>query len=1537
MHHLYRPLFVALLVVAAVPASAQWSTQSPVPTGQELRGVAAPTAQRAFVVGTDNAFDDQGALFETADGGQTWIPRDVPFSLSEPLNGIFFLDSQHGWTYGNANYRTTDGGSTWDELPFLGSTYRMEFWTPTFGFASTNDGWVSRDGGLTWEPSPNGMVDFAFADDGTGLLGLGVSTSGIYRTLDGGLTFTLALGGSAADVVFLTPTLAVGIVDDAFVRSTDGGTTWTTGAAAEGRRQLVAVSPTVALAWGRSGSFPDYDDRLFRSGDGGQTWADLGEVIDEETVSVAVADPQTVVALDRGGDVLHSADAGQTWAEAYDSPGPWPGYFGTVVPAFADAQTGYLAFGRGLVLKTTDGGASWRQVGSGYGADLAALDRFSDGRLLAVGAGGALLTNAGAADAAWLLQPSPTTLDLRGVDVVGPQDVVVVDEGGRVYRSADGGDTWTAGAATPPSFDAEDLDFATPLDGWVAGFGSSGGAVFHTTDGGASWTAAPGFSGAYVAVDFEGQSGWALNVTGRYYRTTDGGATWVQGELPDASGQVQDLDFFDAATGYAVGWYGFAARSDDGGATWETLPIPNGDDRLTDLYLLGPNELWVSTTDDVAYYSATGGQTWARIEIGSGGFGNFSAIVATADGDAWTAGSQGVIERFAGPPPPPLNRPPEASFEFDTVRLTVHLTDTSADPDGTLTAWLWDFGDGATSTEQNPSHTYVEADTYIVRLTVTDDDGDTGSTVRFITVQPGPGGTFGDFTEVTPFESPFVTPQDEDFWVVATAPADYDGDGDVDIAVLGYYVVYHQSAEDQLLLLRNDGEGAPDEWAFTYVEVDLGDLSAGASDLAWADLDGYGDQDLVVGTDGETVVYRNRDGVLVLTDTDLPGYYEDNDQADFDLRSITAADYDNDGDQDLLLPSVFDFDTFEYRTALLRNDGPNGSGGWLFTEADATFAPTRHAQSAWADFDGDEDLDLLLVHLAPLTDDGFIRRYRNDGGGVFVGEDLLGSLTVEHGEAQWGDYDADGDLDILIAGRVKETDGTFNQVLRVYRNDGGGVYAEETLIDAPNADWIDLHAGTWADYDSDGDVDILLAGTYNSGSQIDGKAEIYANSGGTFVDTENDLPAPRSSGTRGGAFSWLDVDGEGDLDYFIAGSYFVPGGNGLVEAQMHLYRNDVPVLNLRPSAPTGLTAEVLGTEAGGGAAVTLAWDPSTDDHTPSVALTYDLDLYRDGVPLETPSRLPQPGNVSAVTAWLLTGLEAGTYTWTLRAVDSAYNGSLRSEGTFTVGDAPAYSLSASNTTPLTVAPGGEVGFQYAVTNHTAAPAAGDLYFVAERGGTPVASGTVRSGTLPGGKTVAGTYTQRVPASVPAGTYTYRLVIGRFPDVAVAEAAFEIVVQTHTDGPAVRGTSPSSTASRRAPARTSDAARTADAAWPVEDAGPWAVVVVLAVSDRGGSTEAASDAPDASSTSLPEVADLSAIYPNPVRRAATIRFGLPAAADVDLAVYDLLGRRVVQLAREAFPAGLHEVRWDAAGLAGGTYLVRFSTEGATVTRRVVLMR
>ena len=1255
-----------LAIVNVVPLSAQWTAQSPLPTHLPIRGVAAPAGGHLFLATDDDSFDNGGALFESSDGGATWIQREIPVDLGSGLWGIDFLDADRGWVWGNVNYRTLDGGATWEELPLLGSTYEMRFHSPNFGVATGNFGVArSLDGGTTWALPADGMDRFSFA---TANVGLGVAADGLYRTSDGGATFAHVREGAAEAVAFLSPSVALAIVHGQLVRSADGGLTWTAQGSALGRTDLVVVSPSIALAWGRTGSAPDFDDRLLRTADGGVSWSDLGEVLPSselaESMQFVVTSTGVVLAANGDGDLYRSIDGGLSWTRTFVGLGAATLPFSTGAPVFSDATNGYFAAGPGILYRTQDGGETWSQASSGSGWSVEDLDRFPNGDLIAVGEAGQVLFSSGGSGP-WRLRALLGAENLQAVDVVGAQSVVAVSSSGRLYRSSDAGLSWTAAATTPTDLIAADLYFDSPLSGWVVGQGFSSGALFHTSDGGASWSPVSAIQGTYVAVDFVGTSGWAAAVYGTIYRSTDAGLHWIEGVLPDAPATLYDLDFWSAGVGYAVGSSGYAARTSDGGANWQILPTPSGLGPLTDIALLGPDELWISSADGKVLYSATGGENWAVMDAGSAGFGAFASLAASPSGDAWIGGWQGRIRRFAGPPPPPVNRPPVADFHYLTTGLSVAFSDRSQDPDGTIASRSWNFGDGSSSNEANPVHPFSAAGSYNVVLTVTDDDGGQAEMLKTLVVQPGPGGTYGEFTEATPLDPWFVTPQDEDFWVSSAAPADFDGDGDVDIAVLGYYVVYNVSAVDHLLLLRNDGPLSAVEWNFSYLELPLGSLTAGASDLAWGDADSDGDPDLAVGSEGLTVLYRNAGGTLVPTNTVLPGYWEDSSQADFDLQSITWADFDNDGDQDLLLPSIWDETTFSSHTALMRNDGSNGSGGWSFVEVDAQLGRSDHAQTRWADDDGDQDLDLFIVHLAPNTGAGFIRRYRNDGGGLFTGEDLLGGLSVEHGEAQWGDYDNDGDLDILVAGNVHEVDDTYATVLRIYRNDGGS-YAPLEVIACPACEgWFDLSAATWADYDSDGDIDILLAGTYNSGSQIEGRARVYDNVGGLFVDSGNQLPAPRAMGFSGGSFSWLDIDVDGDLDYFIAGSYFVPGGNGLVETQMHLYVNDATATNLSPTAPFGLDAQ---THLDG--SVELFWQPATDDLTPQEALSYEVRIYRYGLPATTAHRVPDLGGVRGAGAWAFSGLADGAYAWTLAAVDSALNRGPVASGQFYVGTPP---------------------------------------------------------------------------------------------------------------------------------------------------------------------------------------------------------------------------------------------------------------------------
>lgn len=111
-------------------------------------------------------------------------------------------------------------------------------------------------------------------------------------------------------------------------------------------------------------------------------------------------------------------------------------------------------------------------------------------------------------------------------------------------------------------------------------------------------------------------------------------------------------------------------------------------------------------------------------------------------------------------------------------------------------------------------------------------------------------------------------------------------------------------------------------------------------------------------------------------------------------------------------------------------------------------------------------------------------------------------------------------------------------------------------------------------------------------------------------------------------------------------------------------------------------------------------------------------------------------------------------------------------------------------------------------------------------------------------------------------------------------------------------------------------------------------------DRAAKSTSGADVSAAARGSGPSIPDtyvLDAVYPNPFSARATVRYGVPEAAAVWLAVYDLLGRRVTVLVDRRQEAGYHSVEWNAGDLPNGVYVLRLTSGEHAFSKRLTLLK
>lgn len=301
---------------------------------------------------------------------------------------------------------------------------------------------------------------------------------------------------------------------------------------------------------------------------------------------------------------------------------------------------------------------------------------------------------------------------------------------------------------------------------------------------------------------------------------------------------------------------------------------------------------------------------------------------------------------------------------------------------------------------------------------------------------------------------------------------DYDNDGDLDLVLTGM----NADGLPVSLICSNRGNGV-----FVSSGITLPGVYSGAA--AWGDCDNDGDLDLVLcgATSLEppyapvTRLFINQgNGSFLQSSLAFPGISE---------GTIAWGDYDHDGDLDLVITGWGEINRI---TRIYQNDGGT------FTDSGISLVPLGSSCAAWADYDNDGNLDLIL---AGTSSSGRITRlYRNNGNETFSDSGaILPGISI--GALEWGDYDNDGDPDLFIGGST----GT-SRIARIYRNVDGGSFVDSGIILAA----LSSSACAWGDFDADGDLDLLLTGNDNSGPV----SLLYTNSGGgTLADSGIAFPA----------------------------------------------------------------------------------------------------------------------------------------------------------------------------------------------------------------------------------------------------------------------------------------------------------------------------------------------------------------------------------------------------------------------------------------------
>ncbi len=335
---------------------------------------------------------------------------------------------------------------------------------------------------------------------------------------------------------------------------------------------------------------------------------------------------------------------------------------------------------------------------------------------------------------------------------------------------------------------------------------------------------------------------------------------------------------------------------------------------------------------------------------------------------------------------------------------------------------------------------------------------------------------------------------------------DLDGDGDPDIVIANEH--------RPNILLLNEGDGR-----FRNASDRIPRAAHDSEDVGIADFDGDGDLDVIVVSEDDRVneLYLNQGG----------GHFEaagDRLPVTGTSNAVLTPDLDGDSVPDVLI-------------------GNNGQNVALVNEGDARFRDATGERLPrildvtqdleLGDVDGDGDLDLIVGN----EDDN--RLLINDGEGIFSDETSerlpLRDAPEETREADFGDVDGDGDLDLLLANIRGFVEGADPRN-RLLVNRGDGHYRDETGERLPEHRDRSFD-GDFIDVDGDGDLDIVTSNSQvnlDEGRIEDAPYRVYLNEGGGLYRTATEEVFPPGVVGTGFDAEAADVDGDGRIDLYLA-------------------------------------------------------------------------------------------------------------------------------------------------------------------------------------------------------------------------------------------------------------------------------------------------------------------------------------------------------------------------------------------------------------------